>query len=123
LSPILPFINDTKENIEGILDYCIKAKVYGIINFNMGLTLREGNREYFYHALDQYFPGMKVKYHQKFGYSYEIISDNNRELMNLFNRTCREHGIVSNPTDVFAYLHKFPEYNRYKQISLIENDV
>ncbi len=42
LSPILPFINDTRENIEGILDYCIDAKVYGIICFGMGMTLRDG---------------------------------------------------------------------------------
>lgn len=41
LCPILPFINDTEENIRGILEYCIEAKVYGVICFGMGLTLRE----------------------------------------------------------------------------------
>ena len=64
LTPILPFINDTKENISGILDLCIEAKVYGIICFGMGLTLREGNREYFYDQLDRQFPGIKAKYIQ-----------------------------------------------------------
>ncbi|GAB1402192.1 radical SAM protein [Elusimicrobiota bacterium] len=53
LCPILPFINDTKENISKILDYCIEAKVYGILCFGIGLTLREGNREYFYKQLDK----------------------------------------------------------------------
>lgn len=120
LSPILPFINDTKENIEGILEYCVKAKVYGIINFGMGLTLREGNREYFYNALDKYFPGMKVKYQNKYGYAYEIISDKNRELMNFFHSTCMKHGIVSNPEEVFTYLHHFPENKRYEQLTLFE---
>lgn len=48
LSPILPFINDTKENLQGIWNYCIDVKVKGIICFGMGVTLREGNREYFY---------------------------------------------------------------------------
>lgn len=48
LCPILPFINDTEENLRGVLDYCVRAGVYGIICFGMGLTLREGNREYFY---------------------------------------------------------------------------
>ena len=47
LSPILPFINDTQENIRGIIDACAEAKVYGILCFGMGLTLREGNREFF----------------------------------------------------------------------------
>ena len=76
LTPILPFINDMKENINGILDYCIEAGVYGIINFGMGVTLREGDREYFYAALDRHFPGMKERYHRKYGYSYEVRSDN-----------------------------------------------
>ncbi len=62
LCPILPFINDTEENIIGILEYCIEAKVYGVICFGMGLTLREGNREYFYNQLDRLFPHMKEKY-------------------------------------------------------------
>ena len=82
LSPILPFINDTEENIEGILDYCIEAKVYGIISFGMGLTLREGNREYFYAALDKYFPGLKERYQKKYGLAYEVVSDHHKELMN-----------------------------------------
>ena len=46
LTPVLPFINDTKDNISGILDMCINAKVYGVICFGMGMNLREGNREY-----------------------------------------------------------------------------
>ena len=45
LSPILPFINDTEENLRGILDDCFEAKVKGIICFGMGVTLRAGNRE------------------------------------------------------------------------------
>ncbi len=118
LSPILPFINDTKENMEGILDYCVKANVYGIINFNMGVTLREGDREYYYEALDRHFPGLKEKYQKKYGYAYELVSDNNRELMNTFHRTCREHGIISNTADVFTYLHQFPETDKYEQLML-----
>ncbi len=116
LSPILPFINDTKENIEGILDICIKAKVYGIICFGMGLTLRDGNREYFYAALDRHFPGLRQKYHKRYGYSYEVASDNNKELMKIFRKRCRENGIVCNVDDCFKYLHDLPE--KYKQLEL-----
>lgn len=116
LSPILPFINDTKENISGILDYCINAEVHGIICFGMGVTLREGDREYFYAALDRYFPGMKERYHKKYGFSYELNSDNNNELMGIFRRRCREHGIISNVNECFSYLHEFPE--KYEQLSL-----
>lgn len=118
LSPILPFINDTRENIEGILDYCVQAEVKGIINFGMGLTLREGDREYYYAALDRHFPGLKEKYQCKFGYAYELPSDNNKELMQLFSAACREHGIMCNVDQIFEYLHEFPENKGYEQLRL-----
>lgn len=54
--------NDTKENIDGLLKYCIDAKVRGIICFGIGLTLRDGDREYFYSRLDKHFPNMKERY-------------------------------------------------------------
>lgn len=119
LSPLLPFINDTKENVEGILDYCIRAKVYGIICFGMGMTLRQGNREYFYEALDRHFPGLREQYQRKYGYAYEITSDRHGELMKLFRETCRKNGIVANVDRLFEYLHEFPENDReYEQLSL-----
>lgn len=116
LCPILPFINDTRENIEGILQYCIEAKVKGIICFGMGVTLREGDREYFYEALDRHFPGMKARYHQKYGYAYEVNSDHHEELMKVFRKTCKENGILCEVDECFQYLHEFPE--RYEQMSL-----
>lgn len=116
LTPFLPFINDTKENIEGILDYCIRAKVKGIICFDMGVTLREGDREYFYAALDRHFSGMKNKYHQRYGYAYELPSDNRKELMKLLHDTCEANGIIHDINECFQYLHEFPE--DYEQLSL-----
>ncbi len=116
LSPILPFINDTKENIMEILEDCVQAKVYGIICFGMGVTLREGDREFFYAALDRHFPGMKQRYHSKYGYSYELESERNGELMELFRETCSKHGIVHDLETCFQYLHEFPE--RYEQLTL-----
>lgn len=112
LSPILPLINDTEENIRGILDYCIEAKVHGIICFGMGLTLRAGNREYFYKKLDQHFPGMKAKYIEKYGYAYQVTSPNHDRLMNLFKGTCKSHGILYDIGECFNYLHKFEEKNQ-----------
>nr|WP_300676883.1 radical SAM protein [uncultured Acetatifactor sp.] len=116
LSPILPFLNDTKENIQGILGYCIRAKVKGIICFGMGMTLREGDREYYYAALDRHFPGLKQRYQRRYGQAYEIASDRHRELMELFRRICGENGILCHVEECFAYLHEFPE--RYEQMTL-----
>ncbi len=111
LSPILPFINDTEENLMGILDYCQRANVFGIICFGFGVTLREGDREYFYAALDRHFPNMKERYHSKYGYSYEVTSDNHNNLMKIFVSECKKRGIEYRPSEVFKYLHSFPVIN------------
>lgn len=107
LTPILPFINDTEENLTGILDYCIKANVYGIICFGMGVTLRDGNREYFYEKLDKYFPRLKEKYIKAYGTNYILNSPNNKYLMNIFYKTCQKYNIIYNNNDIFQYLNTF----------------
>ncbi|MCL1829658.1 MAG: radical SAM protein [Oscillospiraceae bacterium] len=109
LCPLLPFINDTEENILGILRYCADAGVWGILNFGIGLTLRDGNREYFYAALDKHFPGLKEKYALKYGSSYEIRSDNSGPLMRIFSDFCSRHGIVRNVDEIFRFMREFPE--------------
>lgn len=118
LSPILPYINDTQENIEGILEYCRDAGVYGIICFGMGMTLRKGDREYFYAALDEHFPGLHEKYHRRFGYDYEIPSERSEKLMRYFQSFCKDNHIVSSVEQIFAYLREFPENKGYEQLSL-----
>lgn len=118
LCPILPFINDTEENIIGILNYCMEAKVYGIICFGMGMTLREGSREYFYMQLDRLFPHMKEKYIRTFGNQYELNSPRNSSLMRLFHQFCTEKGIVHDNRQIFEYLNTFEEKNSYVQLSL-----
>jgi len=109
LSPFLPFINDTEENLRGLLDYCIQAGVYGIIFFGIGLTLREGNREHFYAKLDQHFPGLKETYQKKYGFDYIIPSDNNDSLTKLVYDVCGNHGIVCNNEALFEYMRTYEE--------------
>ena len=120
LSPILPFINDTEKNISGILDLCVEAEVYGIICFGMGLTLREGNREYFYRQLEQLFPGMKEKYMRTYGNQYEINSPNNSASMKLFHQKCGQYGIVHDNGKIFEYLNTFEEKQADRQLSLFD---
>lgn len=120
LCPILPFINDTPENISRILDYCIEARVYGIICFGMGVTLRDGNREYFYRQLDASFPGMKERYIKTYGNQYSLNSPNNKELMELFRQKCRQSGIKHDNMQIFEYLTEFEEKQRNEQLSLFD---
>ena len=118
LTPILPFINDTEENITAILNECAGAGVKGIIDFGMGMTLREGDREYYYAALDRHFPGMKERYIKRYGNAYELPSPDARELTAIFRRICREKGMLCTPDDCFGFMHEFPE--KYSQMSIFD---
>ena len=109
LCPILPYINDTKENINSIIDSCIENNVYGIICFQMGLTLRKGSREYFFKKLDEHFPNLKNRYINEFGDAYTVESPKNKELMNIFKKRTSEAGILNNTDEIFTYLHEFPQ--------------
>lgn len=120
LSPVLPFINDTEENIRGILEYCIEAEVYGIICFGMGLTLREGNREYFYSQLDRLFPHLKEKYIRTYGTQYQISSPRNDMLMKIFHQLCEDNGILHDNDRIFEYLCSFEEKSQYVQLNLLD---
>ncbi|MBQ6222601.1 MAG: radical SAM protein [Solobacterium sp.] len=116
MTPILPYINDTEENVRQILDACVRTGVKGILCFNMGLTLREGDREYYYAALDKQFPGMKEKYMKVYGDAYELPSPNAEKLMKLFREVCQTHQILYTTEDCFRYMRTLPE--KYKQIDL-----
>ena len=118
LSPILPFINDTENNIEAILNECVRVGVKGIICFGMGLTLRDGDREYYYAALDKYFPGLKEKYIKEFGNAYEIPSPNSENLYRIFYDICKKNGLMSTPEECFGFMRELPE--KYKQMSLFD---
>ena len=118
LCPLLPYLNDTEENLTGILDYCREAGVQGVVNFGMGLTLREGNREYFYAQLDRYFPGLKERYIREFGNRYEINSPKSETLWKLFHARCEEMGCLHNNDEIFRYLNAFEDKRAGVQLSL-----
>lgn len=115
--PILPFINDTEENMRGILSYCFEAGVKGIICFDIGVTLRDGDREYFYAALDRNFPGVKKKYIEKFGLAYSCVSDNSPALMQVFHTECEKHGVMHDVGQIFGYMNTLDDKD--EQLTLI----
>ena len=118
LTPILPFINDTEDNVTAILNECVRVGVKGVIDFGMGMTLREGDREYYYAALDKHFPGMKDRYIKRYGNAYELPSPKAKELTRLFKKFCRENGIMSTPDECFNYMQEYPD--KYSQMSLFD---
>ena len=118
LTPILPFINDTPENIEAILNECVRVGVKGVIDFGMGLTLRDGDREYYYAALDKHFPGMKEKYIQNYRNDYVLPSPNAKQLLGIFHKICRENKIMDHPDEIFRDMSELSD--KYPQMSLFD---
>lgn len=108
LSPILPYINDTEENINSILDCCINENVKGVLNLDMGLSLRKGNREYFYRKLDENFPGLKDKYVKEFQDREFIYGRNYKKLKGIIKKRCQKHQMLYKQEDIFEYIHEFP---------------
>lgn len=120
MTPILPFLNDTKENIEEILDACAREKVYGIMNFGIGLTLRDGDRQYFYRKLDHHFPGLKQRYVETYGNAYELPVPEEKKLMAFLIDFCRKNKMEWRSEELFAYLHRFEDRQEGKQLSLFD---
>lgn len=109
MTPFLPFLNDTRENVMGLAEMCAAAGVRGIVCFGIGMTLREGNREYYYQQLDRHFPGLREQYIRYYGDAYEIVSPHHTALMRELCDFCEQHGIMHDPAQVFRYLAEFEE--------------
>ena len=75
----------------------------------LGMTLREGNREYFYEQLDRHFPGLKERYIRAYGNGYEILSPRARQLEQVFRAECDKYGIWYDNHRIFRYLSEFEE--------------
>lgn len=118
LAPFLPFINDTEQNIKNLLDACLTVGVKGIVCFGIGVTLRDGNREYFYRQLDTHFPGIKDCYQKKFGNAYEIRSPHHKELVSMIEKMCLQHTVLYKPEECFAWLRQFEDKKKSVQFEL-----
>ena len=93
LMPVLPFIEDTEDNIRSIVRRAHECGVRCIYPA-FGMTLRAGNREYFYQKLDESFTGLKEKYIRYFGNRYECASLNAQKLWQVFTEECEKYHII-----------------------------
>ena len=118
LCPILPFLNDTEENLRGLLGYCFDAGVEAIVHFGMGVTLRDGDRQYFYRALDRHFPGLKERYIRQFGDRYECRSPHALRLTRIFQEECQARGVICEPEQALAWLAEFQDPQAGEQLQL-----
>lgn len=102
LMPILPFINDTEDNIKNIVKKAYECGAKFIFAYGMGLTLRGNQRDYYYEQLVKKFPEKKIvkEYMSTYGNSYECTSLKSRELWNVFTRECKKYGLLYKMNDI-----------------------
>lgn len=94
LNPVLPFLTDGAENIQSLLEMAAAHGARYVLT-HYGMTLREGNREYFYAALDKHFPGMKARYARAYGLSYQIPMPNLHAIRALFEAETARLGLAA----------------------------
>ena len=118
LMPVLPFLNDSEENILALVRQAKAAgasSVYVGEAYGFGVTLRQNQRDYFYQQLDCLFPGMKQKYWEAFGTRYFCMPDNAEPLWHAFCMECRKLGIHWRMKDIVEAVKR--GYT-YEQMSL-----
>ena len=94
MMPILPFIEDTEENVRAIVE---QAHAHGAryILAAFSMTLRDRQREYYYAQLDRLFPGVRERYERAFGERYSAPASKARQLEKLFRELCERYGIAT----------------------------
>lgn len=97
--PILPWLTDSDDNIEAIIKNAYDSKVKYIFS-SFAVTLRDSQREYYYNKLDEYFPGLKDKYINKYHDRYECSIEHINKKYELFKRTCKKYGILYSMKDI-----------------------
>lgn len=108
LSPILPFLTDTDENIKAIIHAAYENGASFVYTIG-GVTLRENQRDYYYEQLDRLFPGLRNKYQNSYGNRYLCMSKN-RELIKVFQAECEKYGLLYRMRDIIrAYKKEQPQ--------------
>ena len=117
MMPILPFIEDSEENITEIVRKTAEAGgkfIYPAI----GMTMRAGQREYFYSQLDQHFQGLSEKYKKRYGYRYKCTSSKVKKLWPIFVSECKKYGLLYKMPDIIKVYQS--GYWQEEQLSLFE---
>ncbi len=90
MMPVLPFLEDTPENVSAIVERAVESGASFIVPW-FGMSLRDRQRDYYYEQLDRLFPGLRTKYERAFGEHYECPARNAKALAELFNDLCQRY--------------------------------
>jgi len=114
LMPVLPFLEDTEENISGIIRFAYESGAKFIYPA-FGVTLRQNQRAWYYKKLDEKFPSLKQKYIQQYGNAYECNSPKAGMLWQLFREECDRYGMLYRMEDI---VKGYKQGYGYTQLSL-----
>lgn len=92
LNPLLPFLTDHEENIRRIVQMTADHGGRFVVCF-FGMTLRTGNREYYFKSLERDFPGVRAKYLARYGNAYELTVPDAERLYDAFRDECLKQGL------------------------------
>lgn len=120
MTPILPFLEDTRENVQEMVSRAEEAGARFLYPL-FGVTLRDNQREYYYEKLEQLFPGegLSERYRKRYGERYYCASSKTRSLGKLLASECEKAGILYRMQDI---IHSYKKNYRYEQLSLFEID-
>lgn len=118
--PILPYINDTDENIRLLLDGIVDAQVYGVMTDKLCPVLREGNKEWFYQQLYKNFPDVYDRYEKEFAEEKSLKSKRMPEIMTQIRSVCEEHGIQYDKEELLRYTREYKNKTIGTQMSLFD---
>lgn len=95
LMPVLPFLEDSGQNVLAVVEGAARAGAKFIYPA-FGVTMRQGQREYFLDGLERAFPGqgLKARYLRQYGDRYQCVSPRAEALWKVFAGACRERGIL-----------------------------
>lgn len=114
LTPVLPYITDTVENIATLVRMASESGA-AFIYAEFGMTMRRGQREHYFEALDQHFPGLKIKYQRNYGDNYGCEAKNSKELAKVFAENCEKYGLLYKMADI---VEATPRKQAIQQLSL-----
>ncbi len=102
MNPVLPYLTDSEENIRKITRQAASAGADYILCYGFGMTLRKGNREYYYENLDKTWPDLKEKYMKTYGSKYNCACENAKDLAAVFAEECEKNGLLYRIKDINA---------------------
>ena len=114
LTPIIPFITDSEDNIKKVIRLSAENGAKFVYTIG-GVTLRENQKDYLFKEIDKSFPGLKEKYIKTYKNNY-FCNPINKKLSHIFKEECKKYGLLYKMEDI---IKSYKKQEQNEQLSLI----